>query len=660
MVRIPFFCLSLLIFFPLLFSSAGFAQTNQTATGNAGTNAPASEVTQKADAPAPNEKADVETQEEEEMAEPADEKSPAEVQDPAQLEPDSDETTDADNAAEPDNEPADAGDQADNEDKTGANAEPATADATSSNTTATASAQGPFAAFLSSLQLEKREKQIEKVMLPVSKYIFGSIFAGPSVLDSKGEPISDKEGNSISLPLVVLWLLGAAVILTLTFLFINLWGIPLALSTAFGKYSSAGDPGEITHFQALTSAVSGTVGLGNIAGVAVAIAVGGPGAVFWMVLVGFLGMTTKFCECTLGVKYRRVDAQGKVYGGPMYYLAEGFKQRDMAGLGKVLAIGFAIACSCAALGGGNMFQVNQALEQVVRVSGGEASFFAVEGNSLIFGGIVLLIVGSVIIFGIKGIGRVTSILVPVMCITYIIAAIVVILMHADQLGAAFQAIWDGAFTLKAGVGALIIAIIQGVRRAAFSNEAGFGSAPIAHAAVRTKYPASEGLVSLLEPLLDTIIVCTMTGLVIIVTGVYKDPNLAGGIQMTSAAFEQGIPWFRYVLAGAAIVFALSTLITWSYYGQQAFSYLFGRNVVSAGVFKLIFLFFILVGAVIKLDAVLDFSDGMLFLMCIFNLIGVYALLPDVRRELKHYIAYTKAFRQHGGVPPSASYGRPSS
>jgi len=508
-----------------------------------------------------------------------------------------------------------------------------------------------FGAFLDGLKLEERGALIEKYMAPIADYTQRVAFAGIDVVDKEGNAINNAQGEQLTIPLVVIWLLLAAVVLTLVFFFINLRGLPLALSTVRGRFSKSSDPGEISHFQALTSAVSGTVGLGNIAGVATAISIGGAGAVFWMLVVGFLGMTTKFCECTLGVKYRKISPKGKVYGGPMYYLSEGLKERDMAGLGRVLATLFAITCAIAAFGGGNMYQVNQSLEQLQHVTGGEASMFAGLEGSMLFGLIVMLVAGSVILCGIKGIGRFTMFLVPIMCVTYLTAASVILLKHAAEIPAALQQIWDGAFSMKAGIGALLGAILMGVRRAAFSNEAGFGSAPIAHAAVRTRYPASEGLVALLEPLLDTVIVCTMTALVILVTGAHETVGEGiKGIALTSAAFETDFPFFKYILSGAAIIFALSTLITWSYYGQQAWAYLLGRNFLSVGIYKIIFLLFILAGAVMSLGAVIDFSDGMLFMMCFFNLIGVYALIPVVKRELRRYKEYVRSVKKGEPLP----------
>jgi len=443
------------------------------------------------------------------------------------------------------------------------------------------------------------------------------------------------------LPFVLALLVGSAVFLTFKYGFINIRGLGMAFRTLKGKYSKKSDPGEITHFQALTAALSATVGLGNIAGVAIAISVGGPGATFWMILCGVFGMTTKFCECTLGTKYRVIDENGKVHGGPMYYLSRGFAEIGLGRLGKVLAVVFAVACILASFGGGNMFQGNQACQQLIEITGGQDSFFADKG--WLFGVILAIIVGSVILGGIVGIAKVTSRLVPFMCAIYVTCALYILLTHVTEIPGAFQQIFDGAFSMEAGMGAMIGVLIQGVKRAAFSNEAGFGSAPIAHAAVKTSKPASEGYVALLEPFVDTVIVCTMTALVIVITGEYVPAEAQGdwgkAIGVTSVAFGSVISWFPYVLFVAVLLFAFSTMISWSYYGQQAWAYLFGRSKKMDITYKLIFCGMVVLGASVELGNVLNFSDAGLFAMCFPNFIGIYFLLPKVTEELK-------LFRKH--------------
>lgn len=448
------------------------------------------------------------------------------------------------------------------------------------------------------------------------------------------------EGNKVDLevPFVLLWLAGAAFFLTIFFKFINVRGFALALKTVKGKYSKSDDPGEITHFQALTAAVSGTVGLGNIAGVAIAISMGGPGAAFWMVVMGLCGMSSKFAECTLGVKYRQIDKNGKVHGGAMRYLTRGFAARGMGPLGKTLAVFFGVCCIGASFGGGNMYQINQATSQLVNVTGGAESFFA--DKQWLFGLAVAVLVGAAIIGGITRIGKITSRLVPAMTVLYIIGCIIVLGSHFDKILPTFGLIFSSAFSGEALAGGFVGTLLQGIRRAAFSNEAGIGSAPIAHAAVKTRYAASEGLVALLEPFVDTVIICTMTALVVLVTGDYMHRG-DDGITITSDSFASVVPWFSYVLSVAVILFALSTLISWSYYGLQAWKFLFGKSNASDMSFKVIFCFVIILGAAMSPGKVIDFSDAMLFSMSFANLLGVYVLLPVIKRELKKFVLFTK-------------------
>jgi AGCS family alanine or glycine:cation symporter len=465
--------------------------------------------------------------------------------------------------------------------------------------------------------------------------------------------------NGYEVLAVVLWLAAAGVILTFAFQFVNIRSFGLALRTVRGKYSNADDPGEVTHFQALSAAVSGTVGLGNIAGVAIGIQQGGPGVAFWLFLSGFLGMTTKFAECTLGVKYREILPDGRVSGGAMYYLRKGLAERGMGGLGKVLAFFFAIFCIFASFGGGNIFQVNQTTAQLVAVTGGSESVFA--QNQWMFGVIMAVMTGLVIIGGIKGIAKVTDKLVPVMCVTYIVSCLAVLAVNAGNIGAAFGRIISEAFEPRAAVtGGMLAAFVWGMRRATFSNEAGIGSAPIAHAAAKTRKPASEGVVALLEPFMDTVVICTMTALVLCVTMQFdgdtgnfalngqtfalggKDTSTGFGIQMTSLAFETVHSSFRYVLFACVFLFAFSTLITWSYYGLQAWQFLFGKSKIMEGLYKVIFCLVIVIGSAASMDKAIDFSDASLFAMSIPNLIGVYLLLPVVRREYADFLAHARA------------------
>ncbi|MEM6763617.1 MAG: alanine/glycine:cation symporter family protein [Bacteroidota bacterium] len=437
------------------------------------------------------------------------------------------------------------------------------------------------------------------------------------------------------LPFIIIMLLLGATFFTIAFRFINIRKFKLAIDIVRGKYDDPDDEGEVSHFQALSAALSGTVGLGNIAGVAIAISIGGAGATFWMILAGLLGMSTKFVECTLGVKYRRINEKGVVSGGPMYYLSEGLTKRGMAGLGKVAAIFFSIMCIGGSFGGGNMFQVNQAFQQFKLVTGGADSFAA--GYAWVFGLIMAGLIAIVIIGGIKSIANVTDKIVPFMCGVYVLAALVIISMNLGEVPRVFGEIFGSAFAPTAVAGGLIGVLIQGFRRAAFSNEAGVGSAPIAHAAVKTKYPASEGLVSLLEPFIDTVVVCTMTALVIIITNNHLDPNASDGVQLTSAAFSGEIPFFQYILAVAVILFAFSTMITWSYYGLKAWTYLFGDSKLMDTTYKILFCVFVVIGSAATLTSVTDFSDAMIFAMSFPNIIGLVILLPEVREELAKYL-----------------------
>ncbi len=449
-------------------------------------------------------------------------------------------------------------------------------------------------------------------------------------------------GNGDTMPAMVLWLIVAASFFTLYFRFINVRGFVQGLRLVRGDYSNKNDAGEVSHFQALATALSGTVGLGNIAGVAIAISIGGPGATFWMIVAGLLGMSTKFVECTLGVKYRRHNADGSVSGGPMHYLTRGITEHypHLQPLGRVLAVVFAVCCIGGSLGGGNMFQVNQSFQQVVTVTGGSASILADKG--WLFGLITAVLVALVILGGIKSIARVTARLVPFMAILYVLCSLWIILADLGFAGQAFGSIIAGAFTPEAGYGGIVGVLIQGFRRAAFSNEAGVGSAPIAHSAVRTTEPVTEGLVALWEPFIDTVVICTMTALVIVITGMYQQEGVGDGVALTSMAYASVLPWFPYLLTAAVFLFAFSTMLAWSYYGEKSACYLFGESKRVAIGYKLVFCAFIVVGAASNLSAVVDFSDAMIFVMALPNVIGLYLLAPVVKRELASYLARVRS------------------
>jgi len=441
------------------------------------------------------------------------------------------------------------------------------------------------------------------------------------------------------LPLVVLWLVIGAVFFTFRMGFVNIWGFKHALQLVRGDYANPDDAGEVSHFQALATAVSGTVGIGNIGGVAVAVTVGGPGATFWLIMAGFLGMSTKFVECTLGVKYRNENEDGSVSGGPMYYLRKGFSERGMEGFGKFVGAFYAIGIFIGALGIGNMFQSNQAYVQLNNVTGG-----LFDGLGWLVGLVMAGVVFVVIVGGIKSIARVTEKIVPFMAIFYCVFALIVIFMNGSAIPEAIGNIFSGAMTGEGVAGGALGALIIGFQRAVFSNEAGIGSASIAHSAVRTNEPITEGMVSLLEPFIDTIVICTITALVIGTSQVAAPgfANGATGIAMTSAAFETQISWFPIPLAFAGMLFAFSTMISWSYYGLKGWTYLFGEGAQGQLIYKLIFCAFVALGCMVQLGPILDISDALVFLICVPNILGLYILAPIVKAELDSYSSRLKS------------------
>ncbi|MGE4289461.1 MAG: alanine/glycine:cation symporter family protein [Salinivirgaceae bacterium] len=461
---------------------------------------------------------------------------------------------------------------------------------------------------------------------------------GQVVLDADGNPVKRKA------PFVVVWLVLGALFFTVFMRFINIRGFKLAIDLIRGRYDNPADSGQVSHFQALTTALSATVGLGNIAGVAVAISIGGPGATFWMIVAGLLGMSTKFTECTLAVKYRNIDKEGKVSGGPMYYLSKGLAARKMKTLGKFLAITFAILVVFGSLGIGNMFQANQAFAQLTY------KFPQLNGMGFWFGIVIALFTGMVIIGGIKSIARVTSRIVPFMAVLYIGVALIIILMNISHTGEAIKLIISGAFSPDALKGGILGVLIVGFQRAAFSNEAGIGSAPIAHSAARTEEPVSEGIVALLEPFIDTVVICTLTALVLIFTGFHANPEHLEGAQLTSAAFESVVSWFPYLLIIAVLLFAFSTMIAWSYYGLKGFDYLFGRfferrfgnRTLSNRIYQTLFLVFIVIGSASQLGAVMDFSDMLILAMAFPNILGLIIMAPEVKRDLTGYLKRIKS------------------
>jgi len=489
--------------------------------------------------------------------------------------------------------------------------------------------------------------------------------------------------GSYNVPLVLILLVIGASFFTLYFKFPSITQFITAIQTVRGKYDSvdhheSGNPdlsvagdvigtlkdesqtGEVSHFQALATAVSGTVGLGNIAGVAVAIALGGPGATFWMIVCGLIGMATKFVECTLGVAYRDVDENGIVYGGPMYYLSKGLKEIGYSKLGIILGYVFAILCVGASFGGGNAFQSNQAAVQI-------STLFGLQGGAVGFliGLCLAALVGVVIIGGIKRIASITEKIVPFMAGIYVFASLVIIFSNFSYIDEAIGLILKGAFTPMAGIGGVMGVLIVGFQRAAFSNEAGAGSAAIAHAAVKTRYSASEGVVALLEPFIDTVLICTMTALVIIFfnidgsnvqsifayggdgSNVILNANnqSIGGVDLTSMAFDSVLPGFSYVLTLAIVLFAFSTMISWSYYGLQSWKFLFGKGKTADLIYKILFLLFVVIGSAATLDAVIKFSDAMILALVFPNMIGLLFLFPKVKLALNEYLNAIKNLKE---------------
>lgn len=556
----------------------------------------------------------------------------------------------------------------------------------------------------------------EALLAKINNFAFGLLFRDVSfgafksaIVDEAGNPVladdgsPDKEGPEV--PFLVALLLGGALFFTLWYRFINFRGFGHALQVVAGKFDNPEDKGEISHFRALTSALSATVGLGNIAGVAIAIRTGGPGAVFWMWVAAIFGMSAKFSSCTLAQLYRQENKDGSISGGPMYYLDLGLKDLGLPMFGKVLGVVFAVMVMCGAIGGGNMFQANQTVEVITDTFklDMDAELTTAEFQALVvanpanaevltnlardvngtvhlhlddlnavdkvalgdqygqlksaagmpakwgIGIIMAILAGVVILGGIKRIGAATSKIVPLMCGLYVLASLFVLLTNASGIPACFGVIFQQAFTGAAMGGGLIGVMVVGIQRAAFSNEAGLGSAAIAHAAAKTDEPVREGMVAMIGPFIDTIVVCTMTALVVIITGAWQNPELtsASGVSLTSAAFKSSISWFPYVLTACVALFAYSTLISWCYYGERGWIYLLdhvgeGIGLKSVVVFRLVFVLCIIVGAINSLTDVLNFSDVMILSMCLPNILGSIILAPTVFRHAKDYLGRLKS------------------
>ena len=497
-----------------------------------------------------------------------------------------------------------------------------------------------FSSFISFSQEKGIDQKIDEAFAPISDFFSSVVFF-----------------QVMGYPFVILLLVGSALFFTIYFGFPNIKYFLTAINVVRGKYDDhdksddKSEDGEVSHFQALATAVSGTVGNGNIAGVALAIALGGPGATFWMVVCGLLGMSTKFVECTLGVQYRDVDENGVVYGGPMYYLSRGLKEKGFETLGKITAVIFAVCCIGGSFGGGNAAQANQATVVVKQLLGFEST-----SAGAIIGLVMAILVGIIIIGGIKRIASVTEKIVPFMAVLYLFACMYILLINYSLIDDAINLIITEAFNPTAmGVGGVIGVLMVGFKRAAFSNEAGAGSASIAHSAVKTKYSASEGLVALLEPFIDTVVICTMTALVIIIFnfGGYFEYGGDGlgtvmiegvpfeGAGITSQAFAQYIPFSDVFLTIAVVLFAISTMISWSYYGLQSWKYLFGRGAAADLTYKLLFCSFCVLGAAASMNSIWAFSDAMIFAMVFPNMVGLYFLFPVVKVQLEKYLKAIK-------------------
>ncbi len=467
-------------------------------------------------------------------------------------------------------------------------------------------------------------------------------------------------------PLVVLWLLLGAIFFTVRMGFINVRGFWHGIRLTRGHYDNPDETGEVSHFQALASALSATIGLGNIAGVAIAVGVGGPGAIFWMIVAGILGMSSKFAECSLSQMYREVDHDGTVSGGPMHYLHAGLKEIRVFGIslgpfGAVLAVLFALVCMGGSFGGGCAFQVSQSLGAVrEHITSIDPDAWILQHRRIdwVYGLIMAVLVGLVIIGGIRRIAVTAEKIVPLMCTIYVLTAVYILAVNYDRIPWAFQTILTEAFKWHSAYGGFLGVLVTGIRRAAFSNEAGIGSAAIAHAAARTEEPIREGIVASLGPFIDTVVICTMTGLVIVITGAFDNPAYAqliadkDGAALTAKAFESTVSWFSWILCIAVVLFAYSTMISWSYYGERCWSHLVGRRM--SLVYKVAFLIFVMLGAVVTANNILEFADLMILSMAFPNILGVALMSGKIRRALDDYWRRYKAGEM---VPRSRTHGR---
>ncbi len=479
---------------------------------------------------------------------------------------------------------------------------------------------------ISSAQAATLDEKIDSVFAPFSDFFSNIVFTSIKL-------------NGVNVPILIILLIVASVIFSLYLGGINIWGFGWAIKQLTKNEKNDKNAGEVSPLQALSTALSGTIGLGSIAGVAIAISMGGPGAIFWMFCGAFFGMASKFCECTLALKYRRFNPDGTVSGGPMFYMAHGLTRKGLRGLGQTLAIFFAIMCVPGSLGGGNMLQVNQAVQQFVYMTGGENSFFA--DKTWLCGLAIAILVGAIVIGGIKSIANVASKIVPLMCGMYVLAVFYIIALNFTQIPNVISLVLTEAFHPTAVTGGVIGSLVVGMRRSIQSNEAGSGSGPIAYAASQTKEAVSQGFVALLEPFF-VICICLLTATAILITGAHQNySDGMTGVQITASAFATAGNIFPYILSLVVILFALSTVISWAYYGQKAWNYLFGEGLKRTRVFQFIFCSFIVIGSCMNLKSVVDFTDATMLAMALPNLIALFILLPEIKKDL---IDYCKRFK----------------
>ena len=465
-------------------------------------------------------------------------------------------------------------------------------------------------------------------------------------IDKHVAPVSDAIAKMIffsvplpggKIPAIILWVLIAGIFFTIYFKGIAVWGFKHAIDNVTAKPEGGGDGcGEVSSFQALATALSGTIGIGSIAGVAISISIGGPGAAFWIFVGALLGMSIKFVEATLAVKYRRFNLDGSVSGGPMHYIAHGLTRKKMRWLGQPLSVIFAILCIGGGITGGNMIQINQTAHQLVFITGGEHSIF--HGFTWVIGLVVAILIAMVVMGGIKSIAKVTTILTPTMCALYIISGLVVIGANFMNIPHAIALIVKEAFHPTAVAGGVFGTIIIGLRRSVQSNEAGTGAAAIVYATAQTKEHISQGFVALLETFL-TGVLCLFTSFAIVFSGVL-DMSAVGkisGIELASNAFQSVIPFFPVILSIIAILFALSTLISWAYYGQKAWTFLLGEGKKRVITYNLIYCLFIIIGSAMNVQSIIDITDAMMVSMCVPNIIVLYILAPEIKRDLRDYL-----------------------